>query len=64
MWEHRGKREGGGHTVEVTQGGVGIWDMGGEEEGEEKDRGTHRGLTTSEHRLRLKIKHYVIGVGV
>lgn len=23
-----------------------------------------RGLTTSEHRLGLKIKHYVIGVGV
>jgi len=29
-----------------------------------KDTGTHRGLTTSENGLRLKIKHYVIGAGV
>lgn len=49
--------------MDVTEGwggcvgsGVGV--------GRVKDTGTHRGLTTSENRLGLKIKHYVIGVGV
>lgn len=49
------------HTVDVTQGCgwcVGRWGEGGE------GHRTHRGLTTSENRLGLKIKHYVIGVGV
>lgn len=55
--------ERGGHTVDVTQ--VWGWYVGsGGGGGGVKDTGTHRGLTTSENRLGLKIKHYVIGVGV
>lgn len=45
---------------------IGLWLVCGEVrwgEGGEGHR-THRGLTTSENRLGLKIKHYVIGVGV
>lgn len=73
MWGHRGEREWerewekkGEHTVDVTQGWGWCVGSGGEVVegwGEVKDTGTHRDLTTSE-RLGLKIKHYVIGVGV
>lgn len=55
----KGSRERGTHgTVD------GVWGVEGWSVGVVEDTETHRGLTTSENRLGLKIKHYVIGVGV
>lgn len=52
-------------TADVTEGwGGGVGVLRGGEAGRRGNTRTHRGLTTSENRLGLKIKHYVIGVGV
>lgn len=58
MWKQRKRDIHSGYDTVVWDGVCGVWEV------IEGYIGTHRGLTTSENRLGLKIKHYVIGVGV